>query len=208
MSTKAIMAQQVIRRISGGDQPGDSQLDRREVIRVICQIINDRVKMNFYENYKLGESGIDGLYIATYKNVAVSYDSDTNEFYSLLPSTYAALPNGRGIRQVSSMKNQRKAFVIRKSGSASIYSNLPAGRLEGRVGVFPEGTKLIYTTDMNKSGVKKVLIKLAVGAPESIGENDTLPLDAAAEKSVVDEAIAFFRDPVVQDKLNNNNPQQ
>lgn len=208
MSTKSIMAQQVIRRISGGDQPNDSQLDRREVIRVLCQIINDRVKINFFENYKLGEPGIDGAYVATYKNVAVSFDSDTNEFYSLIPAAYAALPNGRGIRQVSSMKNQKKAFIIRKSGCNSIYSNLPAGKLEGRVGVYPEGRKLIYTTDMNKSGVKKVLIKLAVGAPDSIGENDELPLDAAAEKSVIDEAIAFFREPVMQDKLNNNNPQQ
>ena len=208
MSTKAKMAQQVIRRISGGDQPNDSQLDRREVIRVLCQIINDRVKINFFENYKFGEPGIDGQYIATYKNVAVSLDADTNEYYSTLPSTYVALPNGRGIRQVSSMKNQRVPFIIRKSGSTGIYNNLPAGKLEGRVGVFPEGNKIIFNGDMNRAGVKKVLIKLAVGAPESVGENDELPLDASAEKSVIDEAIAFFRTPAMQDKINNNNPQQ
>lgn len=202
--TKAILAQQVIRRVSGGDQSSDSSLDRREVIKMLVEVLNRKVKENFFESYKFGDPGIDGQYIGRFGNIAVTKDPDTNEYYSTLPSSYVALPNGRGIIQISSMKNQRDVFVINKSGGKGIFSNLPAGNLEGRIGVYPESNKLWYDKDMSKSG--NVLVKLVVAGPDSIGENDPLPIDTSAAESVVKEVIMFFQEQAPQDKINNNNP--
>lgn len=206
-TTKAILAQQIIRRLSGGEKRSDSELDRREVMRLVAQAINEKIKENFFENYKLGEPGVEGQYIATYKNVAVLKDTDTNEFYSILPSNYAALPKGRGIRQVSPMKNQRVPFIIRENGNQGIYNTLPAGKLEGRIGVYPEGLRLNYTSDMDKAGVKKVLIKIAVGAPDSLAEGDPLPIDSSAEFAVIERVLGWLKDPAPIDKINNDNPQ-
>lgn len=205
-TTKAILAQQVIRRLSGGNQPADSTLDRREVIKLITQAINEMVKANFFENYKLGEPGVDGVYIATYKSQSVVLDSDRNEYYTTLPNIYVALPKGRGIRQVSSMKNQKKPFIIRENGNQGIYANLPAGRLEGNIGVYPEGNKIWYSKDMRKENIDKVLLKLVVGAPDSIGESDTLPIDASVEFAVIERVLGWLDPTIPQDKINNNNP--
>ncbi len=49
-TTKAILAEQVIRKLSGGDQSIDLKVDRREVIKAIVQIINQKAKINFFEN--------------------------------------------------------------------------------------------------------------------------------------------------------------
>lgn len=207
-TTKAILAQQVIRKLSGGDQSKDSQVDRREVIKIITQIISYKAKIDFFENYKFGEQGIDGQYIATYKNLSPTLDTDRSEYYVTLPGNYVALPNGRGIRQVSPMKNPRKAYIIRTAGNQVIYNNIPAGNLEKNIGVYPEGGKLYFTGDVIKEGFKsgaKVLVKMVSAGPDSIGESDPLPMDAAAEKSVVDEAFAWFTDKLPQDKINNNN---
>lgn len=202
--TKAILAQQVIRRISGGDQSADSTLDRREVIKILVEILNRKVKESFFESYKFGEPGVDGQYIGRFGNISITKDPDTLEYYSTLPSSYVALPNARGILQVSSMKNQRDIFIISKSGNKGIYNNLQAGGLQGRIGVYPEGNKLWYDKDMSKAG--NILVKLVVAGPDSIGENDPLPIDTSAAESVVKELIMFFQGQVPQDKINNNNP--
>jgi hypothetical protein len=210
-TTKAILAQQVIRRISGGDQPADSQLDQREVIKLVVQAMGEKIKENFFENYKLGDPGYDGMYIATYKEQNVLYDSGRGEYYSVIPSNYVALPNGRGILQVSPMRSPRKAFKIRKAGNVAIYDNLPAGNLQGNLGVYPEGLKLFYTGEVKKAGIignKTVIIKIVSGGPDAIGDNDPLPIDQAAELAVVERALQFLQAQVPQDKLNNNNPQE
>ena len=194
-TTKAILAEQVIRKLSGGDQSRDSQVDRREVIKVIVQIISDKAKINFFENYKFGEPGVEGQYVATYKNLVPVLDTDRTEYYVTIPTNYIALPGGRGIRQVSPSKNPRKAYVIRAAGNQVIYNNLPAGGLQGKIGVYPEGNKLYFTGDVIKEGFKnapKLIVKVVAAGPDAIGENDALPMDAAAEKMVIDVAFEWM----------------
>lgn len=206
MTTKAILAQQVIRRLSGGDQPTDSAIDRREVIQFIVELLNKKIKENYYENYKFGEPGVEGMYIARYGNLDVQKDSTTNEYYTTLPSSYVALPKGRGLHQVSSMLNQKEPFIIRNNGNKGIYAKLPAGNLAGRIGVYPESNKIWYDSDMAKRNVTKVLVKLVIAGPDTIKENDPLPIDEAASADIVREAVMFFSQMVPQDKINNDNP--
>lgn len=204
--TKGTLAQQTLRRVHGGDVPTDSPLDPREVIRYICMILNKKVKQNYFENYKLGEPGIDGQYIGRFPNVAVSKDTATLEYYSIIPSSYVALPKGRGLRQVSSMRNQRDPFIIRTNGNKGIYSRLQAGSLQGRIGCYPEGNKIWYDANMDEKKVKEVLVKVVIAGPDTLGESDPLPIDASEAENVVREAVAFFAPQVPQDKINNNNP--
>lgn len=206
MITLAKIAQQVIRRASGGNQSKDSQLDRREVMLRIRQVMNEECKKSFFENYNLGEPGVEGQYVARYTNVAVLKDTTTNEEYSNIPSTYAALPNGRGIREVVPVKSGCFPLIIRKHGSKGIYSRLDVANMQGALGCWPEGNKLYYDQSLLKQGIQKVTIKLAVAAPDSVGEDDDLPIDESAATAIVDKTFQFFYPPVPQDRINNNNP--
>lgn len=200
------IAQQVIRKCSGGNQSKDSQLDRREVMLKVRQIMNEECKKSFFENYNLGEPGVEGVYVARYTNVDVLKDTNTNEEYSNIPSTYVALPNGRGIREVVPVKSGCYPLIIRKHGAKGIFAMLPAGNLEGELGCWPEGNKLIYDRSLLAKGIKKVTIKLAVAAPDSVAEDDDLPIDESAASSIVDKAVAFFIQQMPQDRTNNNDP--
>lgn len=205
--TKAVLAQQVIRRVSGGDQSVDSSLDRREVMKFLTELLNRKVKEDYFENYKLGEPGVDGQYIGRFPNNAVVKDNSTQEYYTVLPSCYVALPKSRGIRQVSSMTNQKDVYIIRENGNKGIFAKLQAGKLQGgRIGCYAEGNRLWFDEDMGKKNVTQVLIKLVVAGPDTIGEDDPLPIDAAVAADIVKEVFLFFSQMVPQDKVNNNNP--
>lgn len=200
------LSQQVIRKVSGGNQSKDSQLDRREVMLKVRQIMNEEGKKSFFENYNMGEPGVEGQYVARYNNIDVLKDDTTNEEYSDIPSTYIALPNGRGIREVVPVKSGCNPLVIRKHGAKGIYAMLPTANLEGELGCWPEGNKLIYDKSLLAKGIKKVTIKLAVAAPDSVAEDDDLPIDEGAANTIVDRAVQFFIQQMPQDRTNNNNP--
>lgn len=207
MITLDIISQQAIRKLVGGNQSKDSQLDRREVILKLRQIMNEKAKISFFENYKLGEPGVEGQYVASYKDVPIQRDTDRNEEYSEIPVSYVTLPNGRGIREVLPMKGNCNAFAIIKHGAKSVYKNLPAGNLQGHVGCYPEGNRIYYTNKPLSKGYLKVMIKLTVAAPDDLGESDPLPIDASIENQLVNELVMFFQQKVPQDKVNDNTDQ-
>jgi hypothetical protein len=204
-TTKRSIATEVIKIYSGGNKSKDSGLDVRDVILLVNHVLNHKVKLKFFENYSFDRSGVDGQYIASFPNIDVTKDTARGEYYSLLPSIYVALPNNRGIRQVSPMKNQRDPFIIRQNGNRGIHSLLPSGNLEGRIGLYPEGSKIWYDADMGKKNITKVLIKLVVASPDNIGENDSLPLDAAAVSDVIKEVYTILMGRQPHDKINDNN---
>jgi hypothetical protein len=207
MITLGIIAQQAIRRLVGGNQSKDSQLDRREVVLKLRQIMNEKAKISFFENYKLGEAAIEGQYVATYLNIDIQKDTDRNEQYSEIPVSYVALPKGRGIREVSPMKGNCNPFAILQHGAKGIYRTLPAGELQGHIGCYPEGNRIYYSGNPISKGFNKVLMKLAVAAPDSLDESAPIPIDASIENQLVNELVVFFQNKVQQDKLNDNTDQ-
>ncbi len=205
MSTKRIIAHEVIRLLSGGDPSNNSQLDDRDVMLKVSHVLNTRIKANFYENYKVeGTTAVDGQYVFAISNVQVTHDAARDEYYSTLPDIYVSLPKGRGIRQVSSMKDQCIVFIIRETGTKGIYNSLQAGGLEGNIGVYPEGNKIFYDKKIKKIGITSVLVKI-VGSPDSITADSILPMDGSEITSIIQDVMKFYQ-PVPQDKINNQNP--
>lgn len=207
MITLGVIAQQAIRRLVGGNQSKDSQLDRREVILRLRQIMNEKAKMSFFENYKLGDAAVEGQYVATYLNIPILKDTGRNEQYSEIPVSYVALPKGRGVREVSPMKGNCNPFAIIQHGSKGIYRNLPAGNLQGHIGCYPEGNRIYYSNNPISKGFDKVLMKLAVAAPDDLLDTAPLPIDASIENQLVNELVMFFQKKVPQDKINDNTDQ-
>lgn len=211
MSTLRKLSHQVIRVLSGGDKSRDSQLDVREVSLYVGQTIETLVKEDIISEIKKvnGRTTIDGLkipsnYIARFKNLTVIEDADMKEYYTDIPSSYIALPNNKGIHQVSGMKNSKQPFIVSSNGSIGIYDGLPASFLEGRIECYAEGLRLYYNCDIRKRGIKKVLLKIVMGTPSDLTLDDPIPLSPSEEKEVVDTTALFFANRGVQDKINDN----
>jgi len=206
MTTLARIAEQVERRISGGDFQTTHPVDKREIILLIRQTTNFFIRQNLFENIKVGENSINGQYLSTFKNVEVKKDTDTDLTFSALPAKYLELPHDKGLFQISSMKNQfDDVFIPIRAGAAGLFNNSPAGKLEKRIGFWPEGDRVYFTQDLLKKKLNKILIKLVIDSPEDVDINDPYPIPPNLEKMIIDEVLDVMMPRARQDKVNDAN---
>ena len=151
MTSINIISEQIIRILAGGDRNiDDFEIDIREVELMVSQAVNYFVKQNLFQNISQGQHNVDGQYIATFKNVKINFDLDTELSYITLPSSYISLPYDRGIHQISLMKDQFNVFIPIRNGAVAVFKNSPAGRLENKVGFWPEQGLVYFTRDLSK----------------------------------------------------------
>jgi hypothetical protein len=202
MAVLRIIAQQVIRRVSGGDQSRDSKLDLREVTRYMLQILNEQIKIDYLTNIKIEDDhGVSGQYMFV-ATATILKDNTRDEFYITLPTAYSALPHEKGLHEISPTNGKCATFIPCRNGSRALFKGLPAGNLEGNIGYYPERDKVWFVTNPKKKGVDKVMIKLIVGV------NDDVVIDPGTEKMLVDKAVEFFSNRPPQDRINDNVDQQ
>lgn len=203
-TTKNKLAEQVIRRLNGGDSSVESQYDKREIILFIEQALAALVKSEFMASLRIAGPHIGSQYISSFINVPILRDEDRDEVYSIIPHDYVNLPNDRGIQQVSMMKDQTSAFVPVRNGSTALFSKSPASRLEGRIGFYPEGNRIYYKKDLLKDGCDKVLIKLIVPSPSELDDDDPYPIPTDMQLPVINEVLKLMGVQVQTDDVNDN----
>jgi hypothetical protein len=183
--TKNILAEQIQRRISGGDVSDDSEFDPREIILFIEQALAVLVKDSFITMLRVDETVVGAQYISSFMNVEVVESPCLKLSYSIVPRGYIDLHSDRGIHQISLMEDQENSFVPVRNGSTALYSKSSAGRLEGRTSYYPEGARVYYNKNLNKDGIVKVLIKLIVPSPSDLGNDDPYPIGTDMELPVI-----------------------
>lgn len=198
MASLQVLRDQIIRRLVGGDQISDSQLDPREVELLILQVLNTAIKIEYFTNIKADDvHGVTGQYLAIYV-LDVKKDSIRKEDYIILPQPFVSLPNDKGLDQITPMNGKCKFFIPVKVGFNSLYNGLAAGNLETRTGFYPERNKVFFTKDIIAQGTSKVMVKIiaAVG--------DDVVIDPAMEESIIQSVIEIMLPKLPQDKIVNN----
>lgn len=200
-----ILAERIIRILAGGDRNiDDFNIDIREVEMMVSSAANWLIKQNLFQNITQAQHNVDGQYIATFKNVAVLFDDSMDLAYCALPAKYISMPHDRGIHQVSKMKDQFNVFIPIRNGAVAVFANSPAGRMENRIGFYPEGTNIYFTRDISKD-VDELLIKLVIASASDIATNASfIPPDM--EMPIIEKVLQTFGQERPQDKQNNNNP--
>ena len=207
MTTKRRLAEQILRRLSGGDASDDSQYDIREIMLFVGQALGFLVKANYLENLRYGDTSIGSQYISTFPGVPVQFNKTTGKAFIDLPCTYLDLPDGRGIFHISPLRQQDNAFVPVRNGSETLFSHSAAGNLEGRIGFWAEGNRVYFNKDISREGCNEVLLKLAVVSPESIGADDPYPISSDMEIVVIGKVLEIMGIRVENDDANDNNDQ-
>jgi len=203
-STKRMIAEQVLRRLSGGDISQDTDFDFREIILLIEQAVNLLVKANIFDSLRYGATEIGAQYISSFRNVPVQFDESINLAFSEVPCNYIDLPQQRGIYQVSPMQDQFQSFIPVGPGFLNLYSRNPAGRLEGQVGYWPEQLRIYYTRNILKEGCKNILLKIVVPSPEMVGDDDPYPIGSDLELPVIQKVLELLGVRVQADDTNDN----
>lgn len=163
------LSAEIIRLESSGSQSDDSELSEAYVILMCRQALNKLLVAERYKNLNLDDRGPMPMAIASYE---VSVQGTNPNKYIDLPEFYQNLPFNEGLKGVAPVKDRTNEFIQRQNPAVS--RNLPCADLEpDQYSYFTEGSKIYFDNDLP---LGKVLLKLVVIAPDSIGINDSLPL--------------------------------
>jgi hypothetical protein len=193
MSTKGMLAEQILRIYYGGNIPSNGHITKFDVFRLIEQFANQELKAErFNVNLPEGEYYPTDALIATYEEVdVVPYK---NKAKSVLPAIPIAMPRGMGVWHVSSTTDIDNPFIPLQSGQYGIIKGIKdLGSLSGLVGYEPVRNEIIYTKNIHAEGTTKVFIRLLVSSIAAIDEYDFLPLTPDMEARIVVNILNVLR---------------
>lgn len=200
MNTLNKIASQIIRRISGGDQSVDSQLDRRDVIVRIRQALNELLKGEILERRSVGNRMPQPMYIGTFSGLAIAKGS--NGLESDIPEFFVSLPYNAGIHRVTLTGKPMEAIIRRNNPSVS--SSLECSGTEGRPSYWTEGFKIYFDEHTQVSTKKTIDLRLVVAAPDSIEIDDPLPILPEHVAPLIDIVTQRLAPQMPDDRLSNN----
>jgi len=205
--TLAMIAERVIRDLSGGDIPSDSPYKMEFVIAHVRDTIREDWKLEMLNRRGGGEDDRTAItqYIATFPNIEVKIETSTFRAYIDLPSNYTSMKFNRGVFAISRMNQPNKRMI--PVANPGVTSQLPHGDFErDNFGYYTEGLKSFFTRDIKKDGIDKVLLKLLVPAPDTWGINDPLPIIPENLGKIMDIIKMRVQNKFPNDRLNDNNP--
>jgi hypothetical protein len=156
--------------MSGGDQSKDSQIDEREVMLKIRQLMSELLMLKIFEKYNDGDRSAVAQYIASY-DVVVATESIYK--YSEIPEFFITLPSNRGIHRVYEKDKPRKEFIPLEN--PAVTQDLESANIYKNSYYYVEGMR-IYYTKLSNPNAKKVTMQLIIPAPDTIGKDDALPI--------------------------------
>lgn len=108
MATQIEIFAEEARRIFYGGDPPDSAGWRLSEAKILAkQALSEVAKSDFYESYKVSnQHKADDRYLVSYQ-VNLTLDTARNLKYAILPESYLAIPNNKGVDTVSYDKDQK-----------------------------------------------------------------------------------------------------
>lgn len=201
--TKEQFTALAISYLAGGTAPSDIRGHYHP------QIIEKYIELAYGEIlYGVNANAIDyrdfgqlDSYVKAYKNVAVQYDAERDEHYSLLPASVVQLPKNRGIRSISPSQDQRQKFWYSDNNTDDVYSELEVGKIINRVRYYVENNKVYYRNyDHNFTGL---LFKLIVPFSE-FADEDNIAIPAQQNMQVFNMIVSLLRQTPPEKQSTNN----
>lgn len=198
MSTLRQLAQEIIRLESGGDPSNDSQLSEGYVIKFVRQAANKLVHAKNFE--KLADDDRSGLQLimASYE-VDVLGDNPTK--YIDLPAAPMNFSFNKGLA-IAPVDDPTAYFIPRHTPGVS--RSLPCADLEpGQGSYWTKGLRVYF--DGTEIDFGKVLVDIAVVAPDALSIDATLPIYPEQEADVIILTRQMIANQPIQDKILDNN---
>lgn len=204
MITKSLLAEQVLRILSGGDISRDSSVTYQEVILAINQMRDKLVREDVWARRAAGDDDINGEYLSRYC-VDVECDSKTGQYFSTLPVRPINLHRDKGVYKVSYVKDPSTAFVPSTATAAGLYKGLEAETMNGRKSYYLEADKIFYENVTGEDLLKQVLVVMVASSSE-IGEDDEFPIPADKEADVIQYVVQLYstQKQRPEDNINDN----
>jgi hypothetical protein len=189
-TNKALLAEQVVRALAGGNPSSDFPIKIPEVILLLPTFTQKLVEQAYLQS-----KYIDTRWLTPFDNVAILTDDAKKLKYSVIPATYMDLPDYSGIYHVSPQLDQTMKFKMVKPSFMAMYSGLEAADLAGYVGYWIEGDRIYYTNQFTGVGGYKcetVLMKL-VCSLDAYGDYDDIFISNQAQFDIIASFEAYYK---------------
>lgn len=167
-----------IDRFSGGDRKTGSELSIQDIVLKARGICNELLKTEYIGKMTEGDRSAITNCIATYQLTLLN---DGQSAYVILPDFYLSLPYNRGVHRIFQYAKKAKGEPTETDFT---LAHFPAVNLKTRTARKPglnmcwiEGYKLkFYKVYAEPDKTNTINVQLIVAAPDSIGEDDPLPI--------------------------------
>lgn len=198
MRTLRQIAQEAIRLESGGDVSDDTRFSEAYTILMARQAANKLISPLIYANMNEGDRGTLPLLIVGYE---VSVTGTVPNRKVTLPEAYNNYAFGKGLYGIAPIEDPTNHFIPRNSPAVS--RNLPCADLEpDQNSYYTEGLTAYFDENMD---LKKVLVKVIMAAPSSVGPDDNLPIYPEMEYDIIMMVRQMLREQPIQDKILDGN---
>jgi hypothetical protein len=187
------------RRMEAGGDPGpDFHISIPYAILLARQCFNVILKQSYWEAINNDDrSGGMQMVIVGYE---VDVLGENDHKYIALPEFFLNLPFNTGLKGIAPIEEPSHEFIPRNTPSVSY--NLPCGDVQQQMSYYQEGMRVMFDKAMD---LAKVLVKLRVGAPDSITEDMSLPIYPEQQHSILMLMRATMANAPIQDKIIDNN---
>jgi hypothetical protein len=156
------------------------RIDYREIKPLMVQSINSLLKTEH-----LQRSEVSGTSVATYvlqRERVDKYD------YVNLSVTPISLPKEQGVHRVYQKDCPWSPFIPIRTGDFEISIGTPTSFLEGQVGYYLNGTKIIFTKEV----AEEIEVQLIVNDPSLISDTDLLPIPPEMEQVIIQNVLQLL----------------
>jgi len=187
MSTKYLIAEQVLTKLAGGYPDIADSVQKPDLYKRIEQKVNAMFKMQqFSINLPSGETIPDNLAIGIYENVAVTQSGLVSK--STLPVMPISLPRNVGVFQIYSTDFPDNVFIPIVSGQrALLRTDALLSDMLGQVTYEVQGRTIKYHSDLTLMGINTVTMELVCMDISLYSITDPLPIPADFEEAIVME---------------------
>lgn len=198
MITVRQLAMEVIRLESGGPPSMDSPFDLGYTMRLVRQAANTFLGPMILANLGQDDRGSLPLLIVGYQ---VDVQGEDTHRTLTLPEFFMQLPFNRGLKGIAPIEEPTSEFIPRNN--AGVSHNLPCADAEQQVTYWQEGLTVYFDKEVE---LAKLLVKLVVVAPDSIGDDQALPLYSEMQFPIIALVRQMYANRPVLDKLLDNSP--
>lgn len=189
MATKKQIAEQALRKLSGGHLKPDRTLDIRELMLNLDQLRDELVRENTKANIKSGAVDVDPDYLSFFESILVSTDAVKNLSYIELPVGVISLPLELGLFQIGPIDDMEDRYIITRAAAVGSLTGSQALINTGNTYCWPIGDR-VYFKNL-PLGVTSVTVIL-VASSKDIGDNDDYPVAPDDERILLDNLVAAF----------------
>lgn len=193
-----------IDKYSGGMQGVDSPLFYRSTILKIRGLLNEILKIEVLQARNEGDRNGPVQYIASY-NLTVTKTGGVAKV--TLPEFYLQMPYNGGIYRVFPKDRRQGGFDFVRTYNPGVSANTDAGNYAGHKNYWAEGRDIYFRKAFSEPNDDlNVTVQIFVAAPDSIGENDVLPISPDQQMEILRRLDILVQSVLPQDKLNNQSP--